>query len=56
LDDFFKTAYHLIEIIEKCSTTTATQKAQATALRGDPEMELCREIANRQKHYTLPKI
>jgi hypothetical protein len=53
LDDFFKTAYHLIEIIEKCGETTATQKAQAKALRRDPDMELCREITNRQKHYTL---
>jgi hypothetical protein len=53
LDDFFKTAYHLIEITEKCSTTTATQKAQASALRRDLDMELSREIANRQKHYTL---
>jgi hypothetical protein len=56
LDDFFKTAYHLIEITEKCSTTTPAQKAQATALRRDPEMELCREIANRQKHYTLSPL
>jgi hypothetical protein len=53
LDDFFKTAYHLIEITEKCSTTSAAHKAEAAALRCDPEMELCREIVNRQKHYTL---
>lgn len=51
--DFFKTAYHLIENIEKCAATTATQKAHAKALRNDPEIELCREIVNRQKHYTL---
>jgi hypothetical protein len=25
----------------------------ASALRRDPEIELCREIANRQKHFTL---
>jgi hypothetical protein len=53
LDDFFKTAYHLLEITEKCSITTPEQKEHATALRCDPEMELCREIVNRQKHYTL---
>jgi hypothetical protein len=53
LDDFFKTAYHLIENTEKCSNTAAAQRSQATALRGDPELELCREITNRQKHYTL---
>ena len=53
LDDFFKTAYHLTEITEKCSTTTPAQKVQASALRRDPEIELCREIANRQKHFTL---
>jgi hypothetical protein len=56
LDDFFKTAYHLIEITEKCSTTTSAQKAQASALCGDPEIELCREIANRQKHFTLSPL
>jgi hypothetical protein len=53
LDDFFKTAYHLIENIEKCSNTTVEQKLTAKALRSDPEMELCREICNLQKHYTL---
>jgi hypothetical protein len=53
LDDFFKTAYHLIENIEKDPATSAAQKAQATALRSDPDIKLCREITNRQKHVTL---
>jgi len=53
LDDFFKTAYHLIENIEKDPATDASQKAAAKALRSDPEVKLCREIANTQKHRDL---
>ncbi|MFN3076665.1 MAG: hypothetical protein ABT940_07285 [Alphaproteobacteria bacterium] len=55
LDDFFKTAYHLIEITEKDPSVSAAQKAQATALRNDPDIKLCQEITNQQKHYTVKK-
>jgi hypothetical protein len=53
LDDFFKTAYHLIEIIEKDPKTDGVQKTMATALEFDADLKLCGEITNRQKHYTL---
>jgi hypothetical protein len=53
LDDFFKTAYHLVEITEKDPATTAAQKAAATALRSDPDLRICRDICNGQKHFKL---
>lgn len=53
LDNFFKTAYHLIENTEKDILANAAQKAAATAIRSDADIELCREITNKQKHYTL---
>jgi hypothetical protein len=53
LDDFFKTAYHLIEIIEKDAATTPIQKTGATALRLDVDFRICREIANSSKHFGL---
>src|SRR5688500_18531056 len=53
LDDYLKSAYHLLEIVEKDPNTSSCQKAQAKALRSDPEFQLCREITNRQKHFVL---
>src|SRR4051794_29718424 len=53
LDDFFKTAYHLIEITEKDPSTTAAQRAGANALRSDSDMQICRDICNGQKHFSL---
>jgi len=48
-----RTAFHLIEIIEKDRTTTRTQKDLRRALGLDPEMKLCRKIANNEKHFEL---
>jgi hypothetical protein len=57
LDDFFKTAYHLIEITERDPATTPSQKATASALKKDADMRVCRDICNGQKHFTLnPKL
>ena len=53
LDDFFKTAYHLIEITEKDPATTLAQKAAALVLSADGDMKICREVCLRQKHFTL---
>lgn len=57
LDDFFKTAYHLIEITEKDEGTSLVQKSMAAALRQDIDMKICRDIANASKHFRLdPKL
>jgi hypothetical protein len=53
LDDFFKTAYHLIEVTEKDPASTAAQKISASALRQDMDVAICRDICNGQKHFTL---
>lgn len=53
LDDFFKTAYHLVEITEKDPTSSPEQKAAATALRRDPDIAISRDICNGQKHVKL---
>ena len=53
LDDFFKTAYHLLEITEADPQATPAQKAAAAALRGDQDLQVCRDIANRQKHFKV---
>ena len=53
LDDFFKTAYHLIEITKRDPATSATQKSAAKALRNDVDLQICRDICNGQKHFTL---
>ena len=53
LDDFFKTAYHLIEITEKDEGTSLVQKTMAAALRQDIDMKICRDIANASKHFRL---
>src|SRR5580704_1618555 len=53
LDDFFKTAYHLVEITEKDPTSSPEQKAAATALRRDPDIAISRDICNGQKHFKL---
>ena len=56
LDDFFKTAYHLLENIKKDPKATTAQKAAAKTLYNEPEMELCRELTNKSKNYTLDKF
>ncbi len=53
LDDFFKTAYHLIEITNMDENATSSQKSMASALRQDIEMQICRDIANAAKHFRL---
>lgn len=53
LDDFFKTAYHLLEITEKDKATTPLQKSAAAALRQDIDFQVCRDIANSEKHFGL---
>ena len=53
LDDFFKTAYHLVEITEKDPMSRSEQKAAAAALRRDPDIAICRDICNGQKHFNL---
>jgi hypothetical protein len=53
LDDFFKTAYHLAEWTKKDPTTTDEQKAQVVQLWNDADFQTCRDICNKQKHYTL---
>jgi hypothetical protein len=53
LDDFFKTAYHLVEITEKDAATTPIHKAGATALRQDVDFRICRDITNSSKHFGL---
>lgn len=56
LDDFFKTAYHLIEITEKDPSTTPAQKTAARGLRRDRDMQICRDICTGEKHFTLDPI
>ena len=46
LDEFFKTAYHLIEVTERDEGTTLIQKSMASALRQDIDIRICRDIAN----------
>jgi hypothetical protein len=53
LENFFKTAWHLIEIVEKDPATTQTQKDKGKSLRKTPLMTICCEIANSQKHFRL---
>ena len=53
LDDFFKTAYHLLEITREDPTATPAQKAGADALRRHAEFAICRDICNGQKHFRL---
>lgn len=53
LDDFFKTAFHLIEVTEKDPSTASSQKSAASALKNDSDMRMCRDICNGQKHFTL---
>jgi len=43
---FFIVAYHLIECIEKDPASSIDLKDQATRLRRDEEIKLCRELAN----------
>ncbi len=57
LDEFFKTAYHLIEVTERDEGTTLIQKSMASALRQDIDIKICRDIANASKHFRLdPKL
>lgn len=53
LDDFFKTAYHLVEIVKRDRATTSLQKARAAELRQDIDFLICRDIANSEKHFGL---
>jgi hypothetical protein len=53
LDDFFKTAYHLVEITEQDPATSAAQKTAARALRTDDDIRVCRDICNGEKHFNL---
>ena len=53
LEEFFKTAYHLIEITEKDEGTSLVQKTMAAALRQDIDMKIYRDIANASKHFSL---
>ncbi len=48
MDDFCKTAWHLVELVEKKSDREMRKKA--TALRTDPDIALCEHAANTSKH------
>lgn len=50
LDDFCKTAWHLVELVEKNPDSTRDMKRRASRLRADPDIVLCQYVATVEKH------
>src|SRR5687768_524658 len=50
LDDFCKTAWHLIELVEKDSASDRELRKRAARLRTDRDIALCEHAANVEKH------
>ena len=50
MDDFCKTAWHLIELIKKNPSSTMKMRSRAIRLRDDRDMVLCEHLANVSKH------
>lgn len=49
-DDFCKTAWHLIELVEKSASATKSQRSAAAKLRADHDLAVCEYLANTGKH------
>jgi hypothetical protein len=57
MDDFCKTAWHLIELVEKNHRSTQAQRQAASRLRSDPDLLLCQYGATMEKHgESKPKV
>lgn len=57
LDDFCKTAWHLVELVERDANSTREMRKLASRLRSDPGISLCEHAANVEKHGTSkPKV
>src|SRR2546426_11130453 len=55
LMNFAITGYHLIEWIKKSPSAAATVKIELEGMYGNPDIGVCRDIANESKHFTLKK-
>ncbi len=53
LMNFAITGYHLIEWIKKNPSTAATVKSDLEAMYRNPDIGVCRDIANESKHFAL---
>lgn len=49
-DDFCKTAWHLIELVERSSSADRLTKRKATALRSEHAFAVCEYLGNMGKH------
>ena len=50
MDDFCKTAWHLIELAEKDKGSPRARRQAASRLRSDPDLILCEHAAQTEKH------
>jgi hypothetical protein len=53
MDDFCKTAWHLIELVEKDPGSAKKMRREAIRLRADPDLILCEHVANAEKHRNV---
>lgn len=53
IDDFCKTTWHLIELVEKDQGSTREMRRAATRLRNDLDLIICEHVANSEKHGTV---
>ncbi len=53
--NFVITAYHLCEWVERDPSLSGIVKNDVQRVRKDPDMAICRDIANASKHYKLSK-
>jgi hypothetical protein len=54
LADFFKEAWHLVEITQKDPSISKDQKRQVGSFHRESDFKLCRAICNKEKHH-VPK-
>ena len=50
MDDFCKTAWHLVELVEKYPNSTREMRRRASLLRQDHDLIVCEHAANTEKH------
>jgi hypothetical protein len=53
LKDFFIHSWHLGDWLVKDATTSIDKRDIGTLLRGEPDMAVCKAMANTAKHHTL---